>query len=414
MAGQKARIDKDSKQYLDKDARPDAEQETAYKTNKELEAKANAGDEPGPVPVNFHGGTKKDRSRRADQVTSGTTGIGDTGNGLDKMESSNPFASVIQRKFSGLSESENPGTASAPATSDAPSLGMYSVNNTDFRQQKIDVRHVLESIALQAAETFEMLDENSSVPDPIINDLQTTAKAVSKIYEYVNKNTMSDTGDPNDTSSVPKETPQGKPGVNEEKEELDEVSKATLGRYINKAKDQIDAASWRSGYNAAKPNDPKSGKVIAAKERQLSKRHGGIELAVDKLTREEVEELDEADRAAPYRKAANAAKREGDMKNYHRNMERFHDHKERVVFSSSDRNKHANQASKHRAAWKSIDEEVEELDEKLIGNQDKIDANKNGKLDAHDFKLLRAKKTMKEAVDLAFAEILRGKLDADN
>ena len=405
MAGQKARIDKDSKQYLDKDARPDAEQETAYKTNKELEAKANAGDEPGPVPVNFHGGTKKDRSRRADQTTSGTTGIGDTGTGLDKMESSNPFASILQKKF-GLSESENPGVASAPATSDAPSLGMYSVNNTDFRQQKTDVRHVLESIALQAAETFEMLDENSNVPDPIINDLQTTAKAVSKIYEYVNKNTMSDTGDPNDTSSVPKETPQGKPGVNEETEELDEVldtpearkkyrfysdadithanraftgqeikdaenvkrkrfkgrallakkmareeteeldevSKATLGRYINKAKDQIDAASWRSGYNAAKPNDPKSGKVIAAKERQLSKRHGGIELAVDKLTREE----------------------------------------------------------------------AEELDEKLIGNQDKIDANKNGKLDAHDFKLLRAKKTMKEAVDLAFAEILRGKLDADN
>lgn len=330
MAGQKARIDKDSKQYLDKDARPDAEQETAYKTNKELEAKADAGDEPGPVPVNFHGGTKKDRSRRADQTTSGTTGIGDTGNGLDKMESSNPFASVIKAKFYSeaasygreyphshvmqrvtngdweahadikpgktleitdntkggqgkrttirvahekLHESENPGVASAPATSDAPSLGMYSVNNTDFRQQKIDVRHVLESIALQAAETFEMLDENSNVPDPIINDLQTTAKAVSKIYEYVNKNTMSDTGDPNDTSSVPKETPQGKPGVNEE---------------------------------------------------------------------------------------------------------------------------------------------TEELDEKLIGNQDKIDANKNGKLDAHDFKLLRAKKTMKEAVDLAFAEILRGKLDADS
>lgn len=31
-----------------------------------------------------------------------------------------------------------------------------------------------------------------------------------------------------------------------------------------------------------------------------------------------------------------------------------------------------------------------ELDEALIGNQHKIDANKNGKLDAHDFKLLRA------------------------
>ena len=36
------------------------------------------------------------------------------------------------------------------------------------------------------------------------------------------------------------------------------------------------------------------------------------------------------------------------------------------------------------------------MDEELKGNQHKIDANKNGKVDAHDFKLLRAKKTMKE------------------
>jgi len=36
------------------------------------------------------------------------------------------------------------------------------------------------------------------------------------------------------------------------------------------------------------------------------------------------------------------------------------------------------------------------LKEELKGNQHKIDANKNGKIDAHDFKLLRGKKTMKE------------------
>jgi hypothetical protein len=36
------------------------------------------------------------------------------------------------------------------------------------------------------------------------------------------------------------------------------------------------------------------------------------------------------------------------------------------------------------------------MDEELKGNQHKIDANKNGKVDAHDFKLLRGKKTMKE------------------
>jgi len=36
------------------------------------------------------------------------------------------------------------------------------------------------------------------------------------------------------------------------------------------------------------------------------------------------------------------------------------------------------------------------MDEALKGNQHKIDANKNGKVDAHDFKLLRAKKEVKE------------------
>jgi hypothetical protein len=38
-------------------------------------------------------------------------------------------------------------------------------------------------------------------------------------------------------------------------------------------------------------------------------------------------------------------------------------------------------------------------DSKLKGNQHKIDANKNGKVDAHDFKLLRAKKKVAEAIE---------------
>ena len=43
--------------------------------------------------------------------------------------------------------------------------------------------------------------------------------------------------------------------------------------------------------------------------------------------------------------------------------------------------------------------EAEEVDEALKGNQHKIDANKNGKVDAHDFKLLRAKKGVKEEAE---------------
>jgi len=39
------------------------------------------------------------------------------------------------------------------------------------------------------------------------------------------------------------------------------------------------------------------------------------------------------------------------------------------------------------------------MDEALKGDQHKIDANKNNKIDAHDFKLLRAKKGMKEEAE---------------
>jgi len=49
---------------------------------------------------------------------------------------------------------------------------------------------------------------------------------------------------------------------------------------------------------------------------------------------------------------------------------------------------------------KCADCEAEEVvDEALVGKQHKIDANKNGKVDAHDFKLLRKKKGVKEDVE---------------
>lgn len=79
----------------------------------------------------------------------------------------------------------------------------------------------------------------------------------------------------------------------EEVEQIDELSKATMGRYINKAKNHIDAAAWRTGYRSAKPNDPNSDAIIKAKEKQLSKRHKGISTAVGKLAKEEVEQIDE-------------------------------------------------------------------------------------------------------------------------
>jgi hypothetical protein len=82
--------------------------------------------------------------------------------------------------------------------------------------------------------------------------------------------------------------------MEEEVEELDETSKAKLGRYINAAKDSIDMTSYRSGIKdgtAISRNDPYTSKNPL--EKKLSKRHKGIETAVKKLTREEAEQIDE-------------------------------------------------------------------------------------------------------------------------
>jgi len=54
------------------------------------------------------------------------------------------------------------------------------------------------------------------------------------------------------------------------------------------------------------------------------------------------------------------------------------------------------QTGKDHNVW---ERKFKKVNEELKGNQHKIDANKNGKLDAHDFKLLRAKKKVAEAAE---------------
>ena len=82
-----------------------------------------------------------------------------------------------------------------------------------------------------------------------------------------------------------------KPGMKEEAE-LDEISKATMGRYINKAKDSIDLTAWRQGHKEAGAGNPSG-----ALEKKLTKRHKGISMAVNKLTKEEAEQIDEISKA---------------------------------------------------------------------------------------------------------------------
>jgi hypothetical protein len=82
-----------------------------------------------------------------------------------------------------------------------------------------------------------------------------------------------------------------KESVDEAFEQIDEISKPTLGRYINKAKDSIDLTAWRQGHKEA--DVAANPKHVASLGKKLDKRHRGIETAVKKLTKEDAEQIDE-------------------------------------------------------------------------------------------------------------------------
>ena len=76
----------------------------------------------------------------------------------------------------------------------------------------------------------------------------------------------------------------------EEVEELDELSKNTLGSYIKKANFAGGMADFKHGRIADKRGDSKEKTSLAATSHKRTK---GISTAVDKLSKEEVESIDE-------------------------------------------------------------------------------------------------------------------------
>jgi hypothetical protein len=70
----------------------------------------------------------------------------------------------------------------------------------------------------------------------------------------------------------------------EEVEQVDEISKAMAGRYVKKAAASIDLTAWRQGHKEAGAGNPSK-----QLEKKLTKRHKGIETAVKKLTKEDID-----------------------------------------------------------------------------------------------------------------------------
>ena len=152
---------------------------------------------------------------------------------------------------------------------------------------------------------------------------------------------------------------KAKKSVKEEAEQIDELSKKTLGSYIRLA--AHDAA--------AKTADAREQPGL---EKKIINRHKGIAKAVKRLTNEDVEQIDELSKA---KKDAYVAKRGSQLSS---------------MLSGHKRGKQL--TGKQQAnAVKGIKTAMG-VKEELIGGQKKLDVNKTKKLDAQDFALLRAKK----------------------
>lgn len=100
-----------------------------------------------------------------------------------------------------------------------------------------------------------------------------------------------------------------KESIDEAFEQIDEISKPTLGRYINKAKNSIDLTAWRQGHKEA--DVAANPKHVASLGKKLDKRHRGIETAVKKLTKEDAEQIDELSKGTMGRYINKAATKMG-------------------------------------------------------------------------------------------------------
>ena len=185
--------------------------------------------------------------------------------------------------------------------------------------------------------------------------------------------------------------------MKEEVEGLDELSTDALRKYRAKAKDDA--------YDASDVDD----------DRRLRKRSMGswdagkkILKRGDKLRAEEVEQIDELSRktlssytASAARDMAHTARKHSDAQNAAADVNASlkkakkknnydspaHKQGEKLGHRWMNRAKGIDKATNRLAK-----EEVEQTDEALKGSQHKIDANKNGKVDGHDFKILRNQK----------------------
>lgn len=229
----------------------------------------------------------------------------------------------------------------------------------------------------------------------------------------------------------------------EEVEQLDELSPSTLASYVRGASSSAAHQGRSAGVELGAGGQKRKEKYNEYEDK-LEKRLSGIRRAVGKLAKEETEELDEA-KADIYHKhmlkalgktklpknhdytstiasngdfvvhnrgdvVARIPKGEHNLKEEIKNLT-----KEEVDTGEADARKTIPSSKeqqdkvfdKHKERVKKLRKEESTLDEKLHGDQHKIDANKNKRIDSEDFKILRAQKKGKENIEEVNKEMMQ-------
>ena len=214
----------------------------------------------------------------------------------------------------------------------------------------------------------------------------------------------------------------------EEVEQIDELKKSTLSSYVKKAAKDTAVHGFAIGDSIAN----KKWKTGAKAGDMADKRIKGIGKATDRLAKEEVETVDEALKGDQHKidKNKNNKIDAQDFKILRgkKSLKKFkEEHDENSIidqminevlskdasagawihdFVHSDNPKFAGKSKAKRKEMalgayyaKQRNEEVETVDEALKGDQHKIDKNKNKKIDAEDFKLLRKEDAVQEGWD---------------
>ena len=168
---------------------------------------------------------------------------------------------------------------------DLPFQGPYRKAGERKDEYGNKVKNVAKHLAKKAMKTNEEVEE-----------LDELSKETLKSYSDKTRSqkTGKNVANVNDPDSMRKYTNRVVGGVRasrkilakEEAEQIDELSKATMGRYINKAATKMGSQGVTAGLKIAA--DEKSSKQF----KDMGKREKGIKLAVSKLTKEEQDFID--------------------------------------------------------------------------------------------------------------------------